>query len=313
MIVSEPSNPWVSGVATLFSDEFYRQITRYLAPDGMLVQWLQIYETDLSIVVSILKALSPHFHDYQIYNVDDSNILVIARRGKAVPDPDPAILASEDLQRELRRGGIMGIEDLVSRRIGNKALLEPFVSLYPVPVNSDYFPYVDQNAARFRFMDRDAIELSNSDDAVCSVPAAGATGLESAPARARAGLRARPSREAREPCRLIAASVAENDFGLLPGEINGLIAALDMPAASCRVDRLGRGWEAAVTDLSSQTTAMLPYSELAPLWNKILSSPCYLGATAEEALWPNFLHAVAKRRSSQDSRARAPTARHAKE
>ena len=31
LIVSEPSNPWVSGVATLFSDEFYGRIARYLS------------------------------------------------------------------------------------------------------------------------------------------------------------------------------------------------------------------------------------------------------------------------------------------
>jgi hypothetical protein len=94
---------------------------------------------------------------------------------------------------------------------------------------------------------------------------------------------------------LIATSVAANEFSLLPDETNSLIATLDMPAASCRIDGLGRGWEAAVTDLSSRTTAMLPYSELAPLWSRIMSSPCYRGATAEQALWTNFLHAVAER------------------
>jgi spermidine synthase len=40
--VSEPSNPWVSGVATLFSDEFYGRITHYLAPGGYFVQWMQV-------------------------------------------------------------------------------------------------------------------------------------------------------------------------------------------------------------------------------------------------------------------------------
>ena len=296
VIVSEPSNPWVSGVATLFSDEFYRQIVRYLAPDGMLVQWLQIYETDLSVVMSILKALSPHFHDYHVYNVDDSDILVVAQRGKAVPDPDPAIFASKDLQPELRRAGIMGVEDLVSRRIGNKALLGPFVSRYPVPVNSDYFPYVDQNAARFRFLHRGAVELPGLTMLPVpflqlALPEWGPRPLEPAPEFEGHGRRETLANRAG----LIAASVAGNEFSLLPDEINGLIATLDMPAASCRIDGLGRGWEAAVTDLSSRTTAMLPYSELAPLWSRILSSPCYLGATAEQALWPNFLHAVAER------------------
>jgi spermidine synthase len=84
----------------------------------MLVQWLQIYETDLSVVMSILKALSPHFDDYLLYNVDESNILVVARRDGLVPDPDAKVLASPALQWELRRGGIVGVEDLLSRRIG---------------------------------------------------------------------------------------------------------------------------------------------------------------------------------------------------
>ena len=59
LIVSEPSNPWVSGVATLFSDEFYGGIARHLRPDGYFTQWLQIYETNINVVGSIMKALTP--------------------------------------------------------------------------------------------------------------------------------------------------------------------------------------------------------------------------------------------------------------
>ncbi len=71
LIVSEPSNPWVSGVASLFSDEFYGRIAQYLRPDGCFVQWVQIYETDVDIVASILKALSRHFGAYALYNTAD--------------------------------------------------------------------------------------------------------------------------------------------------------------------------------------------------------------------------------------------------
>src|SRR5262245_23639037 len=67
IIVSEPSNPWVSGVASLFSEEFYARLRRHLKPDGVLVQWVQLYETDLPILSSIAKALSPHFQDYALY------------------------------------------------------------------------------------------------------------------------------------------------------------------------------------------------------------------------------------------------------
>ncbi len=42
VIVSEPSNPWVSGVAGLFSAEFYRDARKFLREGGLLVQWVQL-------------------------------------------------------------------------------------------------------------------------------------------------------------------------------------------------------------------------------------------------------------------------------
>ncbi|HEU5304537.1 MAG TPA: hypothetical protein VFU40_07830, partial [Gemmatimonadales bacterium] len=35
LILSEPSNPWVSGVSGLFTDEFYARVVQYLTPDGV--------------------------------------------------------------------------------------------------------------------------------------------------------------------------------------------------------------------------------------------------------------------------------------
>ena len=54
VIVSEPSNPWVSGVSGLFTREFYRRVSAHLAEGGLLVQWFQLYEIDPSLVDSPL-------------------------------------------------------------------------------------------------------------------------------------------------------------------------------------------------------------------------------------------------------------------
>ena len=124
----------------------------------MLVQWLQIYETDLSVVISILKALSPHFEDYHLYNVDDSNILVVARRGKPVPDPDPAFLGRWTCSASCVAAGSWASKTCSAGGSATRRC-STFVALYRVPVNSDYFPFVDQNAARFRFMNQDARQL----------------------------------------------------------------------------------------------------------------------------------------------------------
>jgi predicted membrane-bound spermidine synthase len=56
-IFSEPSNPWVSGVASLFTTEFYRRLSGYLSEVGVFGQWLHLYEIDDALVVAILGAI----------------------------------------------------------------------------------------------------------------------------------------------------------------------------------------------------------------------------------------------------------------
>jgi predicted membrane-bound spermidine synthase len=61
LIISEPSNPWVSGVSGLFTREFYRRIRKHLNSGGLLVQWIQLYEMDASLVATVLGALGAEF------------------------------------------------------------------------------------------------------------------------------------------------------------------------------------------------------------------------------------------------------------
>ena len=48
--LSEPSNPWVSGVSNLFSMEFYDLISNYINDDGLFIQWMHLYEINISLV-----------------------------------------------------------------------------------------------------------------------------------------------------------------------------------------------------------------------------------------------------------------------
>jgi spermidine synthase len=160
VIVSEPSNPWVSGVSSLFSNEFYSQIIRYLEEDGMLVQWIQTYEADLDIVLSIMKALEPHFSDFAIYTPDNSNILIVATRRGSIGLPDAKVFSSSPLRAELARVGVRDIADIQARYLGNRELLLPLLRSSGVPANSDYFPFVDLNAARARILRRHAAEFN---------------------------------------------------------------------------------------------------------------------------------------------------------
>lgn len=151
-IISEPSNPWVSGVASLFSREFYKQARRHLNDDGLLVQWLQLYEFDLPLAGSILKALGTEFPDYAIYLTDTANVLVVASPTGRVPDPQWNAIAREGMGGLLTHIGVLGTQDLLALRVADKPVMAPFLAEMPAPANSDYFPFVDQNASRQRFL-----------------------------------------------------------------------------------------------------------------------------------------------------------------
>jgi len=152
IIVSEPSNPWVSGVAGLFSEEFYRDIKRYLNPNGLFVQWLQLYEIDNDLVVSVLKAVSAKFADFVVYAPNASDLIIIAKNGDDIPDPDPSILALPELATILGRINVASIQDIDIRKVGNKKILGSLLKTFPIIANSDYYPVLDQNAARTRFL-----------------------------------------------------------------------------------------------------------------------------------------------------------------
>jgi spermidine synthase len=62
VIISQPSDLWISGVASLFSAEFYRTIREKLTPDGILCQWLPAYSMspeELRMVVRTLLSVFP--------------------------------------------------------------------------------------------------------------------------------------------------------------------------------------------------------------------------------------------------------------
>ncbi|NTW58031.1 MAG: spermidine synthase [Nitrospirae bacterium] len=152
IIISEPSNPWVSGVAGLFSTEFYRDIKRYLNPNGLFVQWLQLYEIDVDLVASVLKAVASQFPDFVVYAPNMDDLIIIAKNGGNIPDPDPAFLALPELAIILRRIDVASIQDIDIRKVGNKKILGSLLNTFPIVANSDYYPVLDQNAARTRFL-----------------------------------------------------------------------------------------------------------------------------------------------------------------
>ncbi|MGH8245029.1 MAG: spermidine synthase, partial [Gammaproteobacteria bacterium] len=154
IIISEPSNPWVSGISSLYSEEFYRMISRFLEPDGIFVQWIHVYESNTELLYSMLKALASNFHDFHVYGTSDADVLIMASPCCELPLPGKGLFDLLSMKRDLDRIKVRSEADLLLRFFADKGMLEPGMAESPVPVNSDYFPYVDLHAAKARFLDQ---------------------------------------------------------------------------------------------------------------------------------------------------------------
>ncbi len=160
IIVSEPSNPWVSGVGNLFSREFYQRINHYLVADGLFVQWLHLYESDLSLLASVFKALDEGFVDYQVFSTDVSNLLIVASPSPLTRPLDDRLL-SGTLRDELARIELRKVDDMAIRYLGDKQLLAPLFARLDGPINSDFYPYLAYRAPKTRFLQQhDTLQLA---------------------------------------------------------------------------------------------------------------------------------------------------------
>ena len=161
IVISEPSNPWVSGVSSLFTREFYNVVKSYITDEGIFVQWLHIYEFDIDLLVSVLKAISEEFPYYSIYFADEGNLILIASQKKQVGLPSVSIFEAPGMKQQLSTIHIHNIDDLRFRFLGNETVVNPFIRNSNIPTNSDYYPYLDQNSAQIRFIKNNISDILN--------------------------------------------------------------------------------------------------------------------------------------------------------
>ncbi|HET7790511.1 MAG TPA: fused MFS/spermidine synthase [Gemmatimonadales bacterium] len=77
VIASEPSNPWVAGVATLYTPEFFRIVRARLADDGVFGQWVQLYQLPLPIVRGIVANVRSVFPHVQIWFSSPWDLMIL--------------------------------------------------------------------------------------------------------------------------------------------------------------------------------------------------------------------------------------------
>ncbi len=299
LIISEPSNPWVSGVAGLFSDEFYRMIGGRLNEDGLFVQWLQLYEIDMDLVVSVLKAISANFSDFAIYAANSGDVIIVAGKNGPLPPPDYpdyTVRNVPEIAAALRRIHVFRDQDITIRRIGTKRYLAGFLESFPIRANSDYHPVLDQNAARARFLGASAQVLMN----LSHIPIPAMEILEhSAPGRTYTDIT--PSVEYEKSQNSFIAMGLREYFFSGDESVLGVPDELRKKAVLMKQICAGKslsGEDERAGIVFSLSVAMTPYlapSELDPFWKTLDSGKCATLFSHRERIWHGLLKAVGNR------------------
>jgi len=80
LIVSEPSNPWLAGIAGLFTSDFYQLASDHLTDDGVFVQWIQMYSLSPENARMILRTLLDVFPYAEVWESIPSDLIVVASK-----------------------------------------------------------------------------------------------------------------------------------------------------------------------------------------------------------------------------------------
>lgn len=100
VLISEPSNPWITGVSSLFTEEYWRIARSRLAPGGVFCQWVQLYGMGPDEFRGIVRTFQAVFGDVWLYEtIQGSDVLLVAGPPPGDRAPIPATLDPDGVRR----------------------------------------------------------------------------------------------------------------------------------------------------------------------------------------------------------------------
>ena len=174
VIISEPSNPWISGVGALFTQDFYQLANTRLKPGGIMCIWMHTNMSPESFK-SISRAFLSVFSDVTMWEsiVGDDYLLIGSRqpemalyeivngvRGYLGRYQEPYSLPYEKVKRlledpvrgrELKRLGISSVRDLMGLLVMGQDELQKFSE--GAPIHTDDNSLLEFGAPEYIYKD----------------------------------------------------------------------------------------------------------------------------------------------------------------
>ena len=151
IIISEPSNPWITGVSNLFTVDHFITAKKNLKRGGIFSQWVQLYEMSPGSICSIFKSFAYSFPYTAVFGADpgSTDTLMLGSNEPIKFDLKvaSALLENEKVKEVLQYTGLEEPFDIFSGIIfSNKREILEFCNF--APLNTDDNAFVEFSAPR---------------------------------------------------------------------------------------------------------------------------------------------------------------------
>jgi len=165
LILSEPSNPWISGVSDLFTIEFYILGHKALTEDGVFGQWIHMYHLQPEALQLVFRTFQKVFPEtYMIAVEPGSDLLLIGVKGSYKPSLENIKyrISQPDIAADLAAQpvNIQSAYGLFSRLIFGPSQTRSFAG--DGPVNTDALPVLSYMAPLSLFDNKSNILNTNN-------------------------------------------------------------------------------------------------------------------------------------------------------
>ncbi|MBU2445258.1 MAG: fused MFS/spermidine synthase [Bacteroidetes bacterium] len=164
VIISEPSNPWISGIGNLFSKEYFMNCKEKLNENGLMVQWFHIYEMEDEILKLVMNTFNEVFPFAEIWTSTFGDIIIVG--SEKMMKADFSMLNQKFNKEKVRKDfQKIKMENLLTFLSCQTISPEGFYALSNSKnINSQFKPLLEFQAPRSFFIGKTSMLVYNNDE-----------------------------------------------------------------------------------------------------------------------------------------------------
>lgn len=165
LIISEPTNPWTAGTASLMTIETFENMKRSLNDDGLILQWFHAYEMSNEIFNVLGATFTEVFEYVSVWRPVAGDCFFMASLKPPAVNLEQLKeqMSFPDVKKSLKRIKIEDVYALLATQIFSEKMTRR-IFYRAAAINSNQYPLIEFNAPRTFFLGQFVTMLEQKDE-----------------------------------------------------------------------------------------------------------------------------------------------------